>query len=290
MRIAIDVSSIIQPSAGVGVYTKKIVSELIKTYKDDQFVLFYTSAKVIDVSNLPLGKNVELKNLGWPSKLFNFLQIVFAWPKIDKLVPADVILFPNLQMWRWRPQAKVLMTVHDLSFAIMPWAFSLKMRLWHYFVNPKKNLPLTQKIISVSNATKNDLISLFGIEQDKIATIYHGVDVNLPENEKEFSVIKNKYAIPEQFLLFIGTLEPRKNLRLLIDAINVSSQKYPLVIVGRLGWLKKSDFEMIINNPRVKWLGALSDAERDVLINHCQALVWPSLYEGFGLPPLEAVY
>ena len=288
MRIAVDVSSIIQPSAGVGVYTKKILTELIKTYTDDEFVLFFTSGKKIDTSKLPLGNNVKVLNLGWPSKIFNLFQVVFSWPKIDYLVKADVFLFPNLQLWRWSAQAKVLMTVHDLSFAVMPWAFSLKMRLWHYFVNPKINLPLTQKIISVSDTTKNDLISLFGIEKDKIETIYHGVDQPTVYDNSRFNLLKNKYSLPEKFLLFVGTLEPRKNLRLLIDALNVSTQKSPLVIVGRLGWLNRGDFEMIINNPRIKWLGALNDDDRDTLIAYCQALVWPSLYEGFGLPPIEA--
>lgn len=287
MRIAIDVSSIIQPSAGVGVYTKKIVNELVQANQNDEFILFFTSFKKIDLSKLPQGKNIVIKNLGWPSKLFNFLQVVFAFPKIDNLINAEVFLFPNLQLWRWSSKAKVLMTVHDLSFAVMPWAFSYKMRLWHYFVNPKKYLPLTQKIISVSETTKNDLISLFGIEKNKIETIYHGVDLTAC-SEDNYLKLKQKYLLPENFLLFVGTLEPRKNLRLLIDAINASSQTNPLVIVGRLGWLSKEDFEMIINNPRIKWLGSLNDAERDILISRCRALVWPSLYEGFGLPPIEA--
>lgn len=289
MRIAIDVSPLVQPLAGVGVYTKKIVNQLINDYPEDEFVLFYTSFKRVNESFLPTGKNVHIHKINWPSKVFNLFQIVFAWPKIDNLVKADVFLFPNLQLWRWSAKAKVIMTVHDLSFAIMPWAFSYKMRLWHKLVNPQKYLPLTQKIIAVSNSTKNDLISLFNINSQQIETVFHGIDQ--PENVDNglYQVLKNKFNLPDKFLLFVATLEPRKNLRLIIDAINVSSNKQPLIIVGRRGWLNNYEFKKIINNPRVKWLSSLNDQERDVLINHCQALVWPSLYEGFGLPPLEAL-
>lgn len=288
MRIAIDVSSIVQPSAGVGVYTKKIVNELIKNYQNDTFILFFTSFKKVDLSLLPKGENVIIKNIGWPSKVFNICQVIFSYPKIDNIIKADIFFFPNLQMWRWSSRAKVIMTVHDLSFAVMPWTFSFKMRLWHYFVKPRKHLPLVDKIISVSCSTKNDLISLFGIDSQKIETIYHGIDLQDVGDNEVYEILKKKHSLPDEYLLFVGTLEPRKNLRLLIDALNASTQKKPLVIIGRMGWLKKEDFEIIINNPRIKWLNALSDKERDVLISHCQALVWPSLYEGFGFPPLEA--
>lgn len=289
MRIAIDASPLTQPLGGVGVYTKKIINELVVNYPNDQFVLFYTGFKKISEDLFPKANNVIVQKIKCPSKFFNILQVLFKWPKIDHLIQADVFLFPNLQLWRWSGKAKVIMTVHDLSFAIMPWAFSFKMRLWHRFVNPQKYLPLTSKVIAVSESTKNDLISLFNISSHKIQTIFHGIDEVLNVNTDAYNLLKNKYNLPDKFLLFIATLEPRKNLRLIIDAINISSVKQPLVIVGRRGWLSKSDFNKIVNNPRVKWLSSLNDEEKEILLNQCQALVWPSLYEGFGLPPLEAL-
>jgi glycosyltransferase involved in cell wall biosynthesis len=153
-------------------------------------------------------------------------------------------------------------------------------------------------IIAVSEATKRDLIRLTGTPENKITVIYEAAEpIYFPIHDQEvLAQIHAKYHLPEQYILFVGTIEPRKNLPTLIHAFQGLIDKYKaqadLVIVGKQGWLYDDVYQLVEDlglGDRVHFLGRVPTADLPHLYNASQMLVLPSYYEGFGLPPLEAM-
>lgn len=162
----------------------------------------------------------------------------------------------------------------------------------------KRSIKNADKIIAISEATKNDIIELFEIKPEKIQTIYNGTNINseYKVTEKEEQEIKEKFDIQSTpYIFFISTIEPRKNIPTLIKAYNYVREKgidLKLIIAGGLGWkyenilkeIEESKYKEDINLP-----GYVSKEEKQYLLKNTKALVYPSLYEGFGLPILEAM-
>ncbi|MCX6745581.1 MAG: glycosyltransferase family 1 protein [Candidatus Parcubacteria bacterium] len=293
-----------QPNySGVAEYTHNLLTHLFKIDKNNQYVLFYNSAQNIS-QNLPnfSGPNIKMAGFNYPNKLLNLGMRIFRYPKIDKLLnQVDIFFMPNLNFIALSKTCQPVITSHDLSYKLFPQFFSAKRRLWHQLIAPKTTLKNCAKIIAVSQNTKNDLINHYKIEPEKIKVIYSGLDQQfyhqIKKTDPHLKRIRDKYQLQQPFILFLGTLEPRKNIEGLIEAFEMAKHKNSkldelnLVIAGERGWNYQHVFSLVFKSryqDQIKFIGYIPRQDKPYLYNLAELLIFPSFYEGFGLPALEA--
>lgn len=301
MNIGIDIRSLMEENrTGVGEYVYELLNALFKIDTDHQYFLFYNSGK--DVSkNIPQWntKNVHYIKFNWPNKLFNLSLLVFGQPKIDKLIGQNLDYFfsPNINFTALSKNVKHILTIHDLSFEYFPDCFGWKRRLWHKILSPKKTCGKADVILTPSESTKQDVMEKYNIDGNKIKVIYPGLSsvfsvsspVDLAQGKEE---IKKKYNLPKKFVLFLGTIEPRKNIIGIIEAFQKNHNFFPdykLVIAGGKGWEYAAIMDLIGKQNNVQYIGYVEAKDKPVLYDLSDLFVYPSLYEGFGFPVLEAM-
>jgi glycosyltransferase involved in cell wall biosynthesis len=211
----------------------------------------------------------------------------------------DVFFTPTHYAPRFSPVPTVV-SVMDLSYIHFPNLFN-KSDLYQLKNWTKYSVKNANKVITISKSSKNDIIEEYHVRGDKVAVVYPGIKakVTLEPHVFPMSELSTKYQISDNFILYVGTLQPRKNIARLIEAFSLllkneelSKSNLQLVIVGKKGWL----YEEILEAPkkynvvdRVKFLDFVPDDELKELYHKAQVFVLPSLYEGFGLPVLEAM-
>ncbi len=314
MKIAIDGRCLLEePKTGVQEYAINLIQETLEKDNRNEYIIFVNSFKEKGEKLAWLKKysNVEIKNFGFPNKILNFFLWFLGWPKLDHLVGGvDFFILPNISFVAFSKHCQVVLVVHDLSFERFPEFFSLKRKVWHFIINPRHLCKKVSKIIAVSDSTKDDLIELYGIERNKIKTAFPNFSFQFQKiaqkgknqkNDKKKKKVKEKYHLPEEFILFLGTVEPRKNIRSLLmafDEIKRDSQiskKIPnlkLVIAGNRGWLSKNIFQAAQDSSFSKdivFCGFVEEKYKTVLYKQAKIFVFPSYFEGFGYPPLEAM-
>lgn len=310
MRICVDVRCLMEGRrTGVEEYTLGLLLNLLEIDKINEYILFFNAWKEpsFDFHIFDNYPNVRIKKICIPNKLLNFSFWYLGWPKIDRLVGgADIVFFPNIIFGAVSEGVKMITTIHDLSFERYPECFSWKRRFWHIFINSKKICRRADKIIAVSDSTASDISNLYGINAEKIAVIPSAIGADfrvLDRNDAKLIEVKEKYHLPFKFILYLGTIEPRKNIAGIIrsyDALqakalrekNEELLKYKLVIAGSPGWLGEEIFEEIEkSNFREKIIlpGFICDEDKAYVYNLSSLFVYPSFFEGFGFPPLEAM-
>lgn len=303
MKIGVDIRVLMDKNySGVADYTSILLRELLKKDGSDNFYLFYNSFRnVADrIGNFDYD-NVEIKRLPYPNKIFNyFLQSSLAYPKLDKAVgKTDIFWSPHINFTRISKDTKHLLTIHDLSFLRYPEFFNRRKNLWHKALRVKKLANEASMIVAVSENTRQDVIELLGVAKEKVKTIYSGVNpvVSLPNTEEAQRFIRRN-NLNSRFILYLGTIEPRKNLAGLIYAYNrfrdenIKLVDVQLVLAGAKGWRHRDIFRAWENSPYrndIKFLGYVSAAEKELLYQRAEVFIYPSYYEGFGLPVLEAM-
>jgi glycosyltransferase involved in cell wall biosynthesis len=318
MNVGIDIRPLLEKErSGVGEYAHQLLNAIFNTDRENQYFLFYNSWKKID-DLLPVEwekfSNVHFCGFHWPNKLLNFCFKFLGWPKTDKLImPAgkvDLFFIPNLNFVALSRGVKKIITVHDLSFERYPKFFSRKRLMWHWFVSPRKLVHGVDLVIAVSENTKKDLTELYKVKPEKIGVIYSGVEqeLRIENRESRIEEVKKKYNLPDNFILFLGTFEPRKNIEDLIRAFEILRKSFKfsaqggsvsdgqvtslkLVIVGPKGWLWKRILKRAQISPfhdDIKFINYISPEEKIVFYKLAKLFVYPSFYEGFGFPPLEA--
>jgi glycosyltransferase involved in cell wall biosynthesis len=294
MKITIDLRSLSSGTvSGVENYALNLVEHLLPLDKKNSYTLFYNSLKLPKVDlNFINSKTVITR---YPNKLLN-VAFKFGAVELEKITgPADWVFMPNLNPIHLHHSTKLAVTVHDLSFLADPKFYDTKRRLWHYFLNVKKILHRANAIFAVSEYTKYDLVKRLQVPEHKIKTIYSGIDQSVFSRETpvpELRAFRNKMDLPGNFLLSLGTIEPRKNAPGLIKAFEKLDGPEWLVIAGKAGWSHQPIFQQIKKSKKskkIKYLGYVAEAEKPLLIKLAQALVYPSFYEGFGFPPLESI-
>lgn len=286
MKVAIDISQAIY-GTGVSVYTKNLAASLIKLFPDDQYVLFGGSLRRTQELTL-LAKKLKgiPKIYPFPPTLMDIIWNSLHILPVEKLIgQVDII---HTADWT-EPPSKLpkVTTVHDLIPFKYPETTTNLVRNAH-----KKRLAWvmreSEKIISVSQSTKTDLISILKIPEEKIVVIPEGVeDRYYPQSLDIQETLKRRYQINDDYIFSLSTLEPRKNQARLIKAFKIVKQEYPnlrLIIGGRTGWGEIPEAEAGVLLP-----GYIPDADLPGLYSGCLAFVLPSLYEGFGLSPLQAM-
>lgn len=301
MIIAIDLRALTSGiTSGVETYTVNLVNELMRLNPDDTHILYVNSYKELKglFENFKGHRHVKLQTR-IPNKIFNLLLAVFRYPKLDHLIKKktglrpDIFFAPDLRPSPLGKYAKKIITIHDLSFIHYPEFFSLKTRLWYKYIKPVKEIKEAARLIAVSKFTATDLIDTYGIAPDKITVIHEGVRGKFATtaSAKEKQAVKNIYNLPEKFFLFFGTLEPRKNLPSLIKAFDGFTKKnndFKLVICGQMNPKVFNKFTPP-NNPRVIYTGFVKEHHKPIIYQLSEALIYPSYFEGFGLPIAEAI-
>jgi glycosyltransferase involved in cell wall biosynthesis len=186
-----------------------------------------------------------------------------------------------------------VVTIHDLSFVSYPQNFQLLKRLYLRFFT-RLSVRRARRVIAISESTKRDVVQQYGIPEDKVDLIYYGLDpIFRPLPSDQVACFRAEQRLPERFMLFVGTLEPRKNVVRLIEAYaQLPKERPPLLLIGGKGWLYDDIFARVEDldlTDEVRFVGYVPAEELPWWYNAADLFVYPSLYEGFGLPPLEAM-
>lgn len=189
----------------------------------------------------------------------------------------------------------IIVTIHDLSFYKFPETFAYGSRKIKETITPI-SIKRASKIIVDSQSTKKDVLATFDISESKVKVIYPGrPNYQMLDDKKQIENIKKKYKISGDYILYLGTLEPRKNILRLIDAYSSLIKEgitENLVIAGKKGWLYEDIFKRVKQlglKERIIFTDYIDEEDKPLLYSGAKVFVYPSLYEGFGLPPLEAM-
>lgn len=306
MKIGIDLRALAAGRhTGVEEYTRGLLGSLFELDRKNEYFLFFNAWRESkpDFSWIEKYPNVKLLRFRFPNKLLNLSLWYLSFPKLDRLLGGmDVFFLPNLNFAAFSKKVKVIVTAHDLSFEYFPETFSWKQRLWHYLINFRSLLRRADVILSVSHSTASDLEEVYRLPAEKIRVIPSGIDERfqpMSRNDPTLLAVKEKYHLPYRFILFLGTLEPRKNIESLLLAYETLEQtrvgeesQYELVIAGTSGWKSEALLEKIKHSPvreKIHLIGFVAEEDKPALYNLASVFVYPSLYEGFGFPPLEAI-
>ncbi len=287
MKIGIDISQSAYPGTGVATYTNNLIENLLSIDKSNEYVFFYSSLRCSYRGSLP-----NVKEFKFPPTMLNFL-----WNKIH-IVPIEWLIgktdiFHSSDYLQPPTNAPKVSTIHDLTVYKYPQTQHPK--IIDAIIRSNKWIKKEAKsVIAVSEATKKDIIEILNIPAEKIEVIHEAAGKQFNErvqNEKEkIKQVKEKYGIGEtEYILSVGTQEPRKNIARLIKAYQLLSNEVSfgnssLVIVGKFGWGEK-----IAPVKGIILTGYVSDEDLPYLYAGARLFVYPSLYEGFGLPILEAM-
>jgi glycosyltransferase involved in cell wall biosynthesis len=304
MNIGVDIRSLMTPyRTGVGEYTFELLNTVFTLDQKNQYFLFYNSyTDVAEFIPKWQQKNVHFIQTRYPNKLFNASLVLFKRPRLDQLNIKilqyynikyfDVWFSPNLNFTALSKRTKFVLTIHDLSFEYFPDCFSFKQRWWHKLVRPKKQCERADLILTPSENTKRDIVEKYQIAPEKVKVVYPGLSPINYSNEKEENIFKQKYHLPDKYILFLGTIEPRKNLTAVVAAYqrsNLYDQGYRLIIAGAKGFGSDEILNKIEQVAGVRYLGYVDPADKFYLYKFSILFVCPSLYEGFGFPLLEAM-
>ncbi|MCL5432839.1 MAG: glycosyltransferase family 4 protein [Patescibacteria group bacterium] len=285
----------VQKRVGIGEYAFEILKQFESFGLPVQKYRFKIYLKDNPVMDFPKSREGWEYKIVRPKKFWTQfglpinLYLHKPWP--------DVFFTPTHYSPRFSPVPTVI-SVMDLSYIYFPEMFTKKdlyqLKNWtNYSVKKAK------KIFTISQASKDDIIKLYKLTEDKVVVTYPGLKTveNNGLKTADMDIIKRKYGIKGDYILFVGTLQPRKNITGLIEAFSLISKRgnindLQLIIVGKKGWL----FEEILKAPEkfgvsenVRFLEFVSDSELTLLYKNALCFVLPSLYEGFGLPVLEAM-
>lgn len=303
MNLGVDVRSIMYGKyTGIGEYTYQLLDHLFAMDRQHQYSLFCNSQKPTHLPDWPKRHpNVTQTVFHYPNKLLHGSILALKWPNIQQLLEeqthqtVDRLFLPNQNFMTWRQDTKLIVTIHDLSFVRFPEFFTPFHRFWHRAVNLRRMAERAHRIISVSHHTARDLQELWHIPAEKIRVIHPGLDPIFHEKQNPVPAALHDLRLPEEYLLYLGTLEPRKNINFILDIFDGIAQKHPqlhLVLAGGWGWETagiKKRLEQSPNRSRVVLLGYVDRSLKPMLYQQAKAFIFPSFYEGFGFPPLEAM-
>lgn len=297
MRILVEYTAAIAQGAGIGRYTRSLVDALLRVDHDDRFTLF-SAERPSDARGFPSA--ADLRTVTGP---LDNRRMTILWHRLGVPLPiellagrADVLHAPDFSL---PPSvgASTVVTIHDLAFMTHPECAVPALRAYLNRVVPRA-VRRADHIIAVSQRTADDLVDLLGVEPKKITVIHLGVDpsVRRVEDEARLREVAARYELRRPFALAVGTIEPRKNFARLIEAFSIARARpggpAQLVIAGRKGWLYDDVFQAVERlglHDSVRFLDYVPDDDLPVLYTLASVVAMPSLYEGFGIPVVEAM-
>ena len=302
MHIAIDGRTIVRNRTGVGVYAERLVRSLLQIDSKNTYTLYLLEdTSSIEAPNLTKVMVNRFAGMG-PNRFWeNFvLPFSFSRHKIDVYFsPAYVlpVLRRAPRQHGGSHRTKCVVTIHDLVSYAFPETFTLKMRLWQrIFVG--NAVRVADRILADSQATKEDILRYYRIDPDRVDVVYLpvGEQFKRVDDCAVLSAMRQQLGLPEKFILYVGTLEPRKNVARLAEAYaqlpEQLREEYALVLAGAPGWYSDEIIRSIdaLKMPgRILRLGYVDQSKLPVLYSLASAFAYLSVYEGFGAPPIEAM-
>ena len=282
LHLAVDGSGLTRPRAGVGVYTREILRAMSVERPGCRFTVYLPrgtaapnplpSIRCRPLPSLPFfGRHVQ-----WPARIRRLEPDAYFGP-------AGVLPLGNVG-------APSIITIHDLAIYLNPGWFPGRQPLSTRLVVPR-SLARADVIVAVSNNTAADIKELFGVPASRITVVPNGIShLFRPMSREDLDLARARLQLPERFILFVGTIEPRKNLTTLLEAWAMMRDRPDLVIVGAWGWNYEPIKERLERlGPSVHHIEGLDPAELPAVYNLARVLAHPAWYEGFGFPPLEAM-
>lgn len=293
MNIGIDYTAAIHQQAGIGRYVRDLTGALAALQPDVPFHLFIADGRRNDLPAPPGQCVIHPSALSERNhnRLWHRLRLpvpVETWTgRLDVFHATDFFLPPT------RSTTRTVLTIHDLAFERYPDETMAGMQGFLTAVVPR-SVRRADHVIAVSEATKADLVELYGTPPEKISVVAHGVDPRFrPDHPPEaIAAVRQKYGLPDDLLvLTVGTMQPRKNHRRLVQAFGrIKERSAVLVIAGGKGWdYEAVEAEAARLGDRVIFTGFVDEADLPALYASAAVFAYPALYEGFGLPPLEAM-
>lgn len=288
IRLGIDIRSALHQPAGIGHYVRGLLQGLnnLPPEDRDRFELVLFSDVNFELPDFLL----KHQRMICP---FQHLFHPWSWYQVMVQCVVDIYLSPASLFLPATTFGRAVPIIHDLSVFHYPKMHTFKTRFLVRLLMPLAVIA-SRKIIAVSESTKRDLVKRFAPNPNKIKVIYEGKPAR---NALRSTAGGSKVTCPQPFILYLGTLEPRKNVEGLIKAFQIVVSKldladYKLVVAGKKGWKYQGIFDLVkkLNlTERAVFTGYVSDEEKIWFYQNAKAFVFPSFYEGFGLPPLEAM-
>lgn len=280
LRVVVDGSGLERPRAGVGIYTSEILRAMAVDRPDAELTVFG-----------PRGGSTHVPAASYrllPAT--RFIGRHLQWPAMIRAFRPDAYFGPAGAMPLGRVGRPSVITVHDLAIYRNPKWFPGGQPLSTRVVVPRSVLR-ADVLIAVSENTAKDITEIFGLDRTRIQVVHHGVSPKFrPMGGEELAAARARLGLPERFIVFVATIEPRKNLETLLEAWAMMRDRPDLVVVGSFGWsYEKIRERMQRLGPRLHHLDSVDPGELPAIYNLARALAHPAWYEGFGLPPLEAM-
>ncbi|GAB4445434.1 MAG: glycosyltransferase family 1 protein [Chloroflexi bacterium OHK40] len=288
-HIAIDASRVaVTERTGTERYSYELIAALARLDRWRRYTLFTNGLP----ANLPpLGPNVALRSIPL-RRLWTHARL---GPALARARP-DLLFVPAHVIPAMHPPSVV--TIHDLGYLAFPEAHTARRRL-ELHLTTRWSLRSARRVIAISSATRDDLVRHYQADPARIAVVHHGLSPGFcPVAPETVAAVRARYGIDQDYFLYVGTIQPRKNLARLIEAFalmqDTGSNPTPplLVIAGRRGWLSAPIERLATElglDGRVRFVGYLPEHDLPAMLSGATAFVFPSLYEGFGMPVLEAM-
>lgn len=298
MNICVDISAMLQQSAGIARYVREMLPRLRRLASGDQISLFFNNSRRVTLppQHADLARySVALTNKTWRLRVAaDYLRrsdMDACFPGIDLFFATDHLL-PRLR------RTRCVINIRDLSYLLQPAFHNRLSRIYQQALMPRF-AEHADRIIVPSEVTRRDLLRCYGLAGDKLSVVPEGVDERYREaiRPHERARVRARHALPGRYLLYVGTLEPRKNIVGLLEAYAALLRRgladdLTLVLAGKPGWRYAPTLRRIGKlgiEARVRRLGFVAEEDLPALYAEASAFVFPSFYEGFGLPPLEAM-
>jgi glycosyltransferase involved in cell wall biosynthesis len=290
IRIGFDGTPLMGQRTGVGNYTGHLLSALLDINSDYEYLLY--SNRTLEGLEPALDRAVRVEGY-LPSSRWLWMQLVL--PQLIRRTQPDLCHFTNASAPLWQPKPFVL-TIHDASLF-----------LWRRY-HPRSRLlairallpALARRaaaVITVSDYARNDLVDILRLPAEKVYVVHEAASVHFRPitDTLQLTSLRRKYSLPERYILYVGALEPRKNLHRLVQALSELKDRgcaAKLVLAGPTGWMMhgfKQEISRLNLEDAVQYLGYVPTSDLPGIFSLATVFAFPSLYEGFGLPPLEAM-